>query len=101
MSRRTYVYDPTLGKMVEGNSPPRSGSFKNIMGDIPDFVSPVDGTVVHGRASLREHNLRNGVTNIADFRGEWKKAEQKRAEFLAGKADREGIRKAITQALEK
>jgi hypothetical protein len=40
-----------------------------IMGDLPDFVSPVDGRAYSGRAGLREHNLRNNVVPVADLAG--------------------------------
>ena len=40
-----------------------------ILPDIPDFVSPVDGSIVRGRAGLREHNLRNNVVNTLDLAG--------------------------------
>lgn len=50
-----------------------------VMPDIPDFVSPVDGSIVHGRRSLREHNKRNNVTNAADFTNEWKEKAKERA----------------------
>jgi len=50
-----------------------------IMPDIPDFVSPVDGSIVHGRRSLREHNKRNNVTNAADYTNEWKEKAKERA----------------------
>lgn len=50
-----------------------------IMPDIPDFVSPVDGSIVHGRRSLRDHNKRNNVTNAADFTKEWENAAKERA----------------------
>lgn len=73
------------------------------MPDIPDFVSPVDGKVVHGRASLREHNKRHGVTNMADFKNEWENKAKERAKFFSGDAsyDRERRREAIEKAIEK
>lgn len=50
------------------DSSPVSSS-ATILGDIPDFISPVDGTLVSGRAALREHNKRNDVVNTADLAG--------------------------------
>lgn len=40
-----------------------------IAGDLPDFVSPVDGKTYSGRAGLREHNRRNGVVPMEDLKG--------------------------------
>jgi hypothetical protein len=70
----TFKHDPDTGKFItlgeweqkHGKSPKRSKA-KGLGSDIESFVSPIDGTVVTGRASLREHNERNGVTNIADY----------------------------------
>lgn len=80
---KRYVYDPTTQEMVEIAHQPRSSSHI-IMGDLPDFVSPVDGSVVHGRAGLREHDRRNGTTNIADYKETWAKNMEKRAAFAQG-----------------
>ena len=37
---------------------------------IPDladsFVSPVDGSVISSRSTLREHNIRNGVSDVGN-----------------------------------
>jgi hypothetical protein len=40
-----------------------------VRGDIPDFVSPVDGSVVRGRAGLREHCARHDVVPSAELAG--------------------------------
>lgn len=73
------------------------------MPDLEPFVSPVDGTVVTGRAALREHDKRNGVTNVADYKNEWENRGTERAAFYSGdqKYDRERRREAIIRAVEK
>lgn len=73
-----------------------------IMPDIADFVSPVDGTIVHGRKSLREHNKRNNVTNAADYTEEWKQKAKERAKlFTPGSGyDRERRIQHIVRAYE-
>lgn len=45
----------------------RRSTVKGLGSDIKPFVSPIDGQVVSGRAALREHNKKHGVTNIADY----------------------------------
>lgn len=40
-----------------------------VHGDLPDFVSPIDGKVYSGRAGLREHCLRHDVIPNADLKG--------------------------------
>lgn len=37
--------------------------------DIPDFVSPIDGTVIKGRRGLRDHCRQHDVVLTADLRG--------------------------------
>lgn len=61
------------------------------MPDIEPFVSPVDGSVVTGRAALREHNKKHNVTNAADYTGEWERRAKERAKAFTpeSKYDRE------------
>lgn len=80
---KRYVYDPETKKMIEVQMQPRS-AVHLIMPDIPDFVSPIDKTIINGRAGLREHNKRHRVTNVADYKETWKKAEQQREAILRG-----------------
>lgn len=40
-----------------------------VMGDLPSFVSPIDGSLVNGRAGLREHCARHNVVPTADLAG--------------------------------
>lgn len=54
------------------------------MPDLPDFVSPIDGKVVHGRRGLREHNKFHKVTNPADYTEQWAKQRQERDRFYTG-----------------
>ena len=41
----------------------------NIMPDLPDFVSPIDGKRYSGRAGLREHCAKHNVVPTADLAG--------------------------------
>lgn len=40
-----------------------------IMGDLPDFVSPIDGKLYSGRAGMREHCRRHDVVPNAELKG--------------------------------
>jgi len=68
MARTTYVqiggklYDKATLHEAEGFAP-------TIRGDIPDFVSPIDGSVVSGRAGLREHCRRHSVVPTEELKG--------------------------------
>lgn len=55
-----------------------------VMKDIDPFKSPVDGSVIIGRRSLREHNKRNNVTHADDFKNYWKEKEKERERFRTG-----------------
>jgi hypothetical protein len=73
------------------------------MPDLPDFVSPIDGTVVNGRAGLRAHNKRHNVTNPADYKNEWAKKTQERERMYTGdkKYDAERRKEAIIRSVNK
>ena len=73
----------------------------DIMPDLPDFVSSVDKSIVHGRASLREHNKRNNVTNAADFKNEWASKAAERAAFYEGRKPDTDLKEHLNRAYEK
>ena len=68
MARKSYVqiggklYDKAELAQQEAGAP-------TIRGDLPDFVSPIDGSVVSGRAGLREHCRRHDVVPTAELAG--------------------------------
>jgi len=73
MARRSFVQ--INGKLYErgvdvlpcdvGDSPPAHA----VMGDLESFTSPIDGSVVSGRAGLREHCKKHHVVPTADLTG--------------------------------
>ncbi len=70
----TFRLDPETGEFLEASEweaiygkPQKRSKAKGLGSDIDAFVSPIDGQVVSGRAALREHNKKHGVTNIADY----------------------------------
>jgi hypothetical protein len=69
MTRKSYVQ--IEGVLYEkGTEPiPRMAGYPAILGDLPDFVSPIDGKVVKGRAGLRDHCARHNVVPTADLKG--------------------------------
>lgn len=83
--RKRYRWNPATcqQELISESEGMNSGIM--IMPDIEDFVSPIDGRVVHGRRGLREHNKEHGVTNMADFTNEWKdKAKERAKAFTPG-----------------
>ena len=64
-----------------GESSPASYT---ILRDIEEFWSPVDGSHILGRGSLREHNKRNEVTDYRDFTETFAKARKEREVFRLG-----------------
>lgn len=69
MAKQSFVQ--IGGKLIDKSTLVRSESqgVPAILGDVPDFVSPIDGTVVSGRAGLREHCRRHDVVPTADLAG--------------------------------
>ena len=72
MTRRSFVQ--IGGKLYERGVdiiPDDAGCNRatSVLGDLPDFVSPIDGSVVSGRAGLREHCKKHDVVPTADLKG--------------------------------
>jgi len=61
MPRRSFRYDPALGEMVEIERSADVSISHMVIGDVPAFVSPLDGTVVEGRRAYYEHMKRHNV----------------------------------------
>jgi hypothetical protein len=60
MTRRRFRYDPETREMYEVGVVDDGPSGLMIMGDLPDYTSPVDGKLVSGRAQRREDLKRTG-----------------------------------------
>lgn len=71
MSRISYVQ--INGVLYDKSQPlPQETSSQKcaaVLGDLPDFVSPIDGTVVRGRAGLRDHCKRHDVVPTLELQG--------------------------------
>jgi hypothetical protein len=57
------------GKLIPKDEYYVSSGHAAVLPDLPDFVSPIDGKVYHGRAGLREHCRLHDVVPTADLRG--------------------------------
>jgi hypothetical protein len=70
MTRRRFVYIDGEAHEVGADyvAEPRS-PFPHVRGDLPDFVSPIDGKTYSGRAGLREHCKLHDVVPTADLKG--------------------------------
>jgi hypothetical protein len=49
--------------------PGQTAKGPTVLGDIPDFISPIDGSLVSGRAGLRDHCARHNVVPTAELSG--------------------------------
>jgi hypothetical protein len=56
------LYDKATLSQQEPNAPA-------VRGDMDSFVSPIDGSVVSGRAAFRDHCRRHNVVPTADLAG--------------------------------
>ena len=73
-----YIQHPITNKLIpaeEYERPKERGHF--VQGDVQNFVSPIDGSVISDRKKLREHNEKHGVVNAAEFSPEYCNRVQK------------------------
>lgn len=64
----TYVQDAVTKKFVlKGTETDMGGAGYSIQGDIEPFISPITKEVITGRAALRAHNKKHGVTDSRDY----------------------------------
>jgi len=72
--RKCYVYIDGVA-YEKGTEPSRRGPGADVGGhpailrDVPDFISPIDGTVVRGRAGIRDHCARHNVVPTSELAG--------------------------------
>jgi len=67
-----YIQHPITFKLIpaeEYERPREHGHF--VQGDVTNFVSPIDGSVISDRKKLREHNKKHQVVNAAEFSPEY------------------------------
>ena len=87
MTRRSYVYDEQLGRMVERTrEPPQRANALNHLGGLwgdrhYDGMRATDGEDISSRKKHREYMKRHGVTTSDDFKDTWAKARQQRDEY--------------------
>ena len=67
MARKTYVQ--INGKLVDKDELAVAEHTHMVSGDLPDFVSPIDGKTYSGRAGLREHCKVHRVVPNAELAG--------------------------------
>ena len=99
MARRTWRYIEGVAYEVGVDEIPDKEYAPTFIPDIQPFRSPVDGTMITSRSSLRNHNKRNGVIQTEELKGlptrmanpEYqlsKKEVQERRAFIAEQAYR-------------
>lgn len=95
MTRQRWIYkaDGTVVDASENSESARNSP--TFLPDLPDFVSPIDGTVVRGRAGMREHCKRHDVVPTADLAG----LPMRRPTHQSSPEYREGTRRVIADII--
>lgn len=70
-----------------------------ILPDLPDVVSPIDGTVIRGRAGLREHCKRHDVVPTEELKGLPPKPMMQ--EYVVPKREREETKRYMAHLLDR
>jgi hypothetical protein len=95
MTRRRFRYDPELKEMVEVSyADEGSSDFPMVHGDIPAFVSPLDGTVVEGKRAYYEHMRKH---NVVPF----EKGDEVRKVQKENPQDRQALRERLWEFADK
>ncbi|CAB4166615.1 hypothetical protein UFOVP840_42 [uncultured Caudovirales phage] len=87
MTRRRYVYDEKLGRLVELTAePPERANAQDHLGSLwgdrhYDGMRASDGADISSRKKHREYMKRHGVTTADDFKDTWARARQQRDEY--------------------
>lgn len=67
MSKKTYRYNPESKEMELVNDSASTEHHHFVRGDMPEFVSPIDGAVIGSRSQYRNHTKRYGVVPQAEL----------------------------------
>ena len=97
--------DSQTGKLVPIDAAAARRDGIVVRGDIPAFVSPLDGTVVSGTKQYREHCKKHNVVSAQEFTKEFYEGKAKEREsFFKGdsktevRARKQAVYDAITRA---
>ena len=96
MARMSYIQDPVTHELIPRDQyhAKKYADAPMIMPDLPDFKSPIDGSVVKGRAGMRDHCKKHNVVPTAELSGLPPKPLVQ--EY---RPDREAIRRTIADQL--
>lgn len=103
--KRTYRFDPKLGKLVEVTPPSRNGQLSLLQNDRHYSDKPFvahDGTVINSRKKHQAYMKRNGWTTADDYTKKWEKDAERRASYFTGvnNPDRRERAETIARAME-
>jgi len=66
--RKCWIYIDGVA-YEKGTEPKRVSTGPTIMPDLPDVISPIDGTIIRGRAGVRDHCAKHNVVPTAELKG--------------------------------
>jgi hypothetical protein len=80
MARRTFRYNPKSGRMEEILPYDDTNAGHFVFGDVPEFVSPLDGTRIQGRKQYEEHCRKHNVVPTEALKGATREQDRYGAE---------------------
>jgi hypothetical protein len=69
------------------DKPKRADFGSLIVPDLPDIVSPVDGTIMHGRRGMREHMKEHNLIHTEELKGDFERNKKEREAFYTNAPD--------------
>jgi len=75
--RQRFIQDRETGELIPANQYSRAKTHY-VIGDLPDYESPIDGRIVHGRKGRREDFKRTGTRPWEGMEEERKEASRRK-----------------------
>lgn len=95
MARRTWRWSPEKGELIEV-TPREDAGCHFVQGDMPAFISPLDGSRIEGRAAYEAHCRKHNVVPTAELQGNTREYDR-----YAAERDRRAMRELLWEQTDK